>query len=201
LVERSDAMLINTYSCVERHTLDFLEPSIKTPIVPIGPVMLGRVKAKEGASAVASFLDAQTAASTLYVSFGTLFRPNPEQLADMIETLLEEYDIPFVWTLGGQKSLTAELHSIDAGRVEAINRKLDAAVAAGQGAYLQLGRPARRAQPPNVGFFLSHGGWNSATETLLAGKPMILFPFFGDQLFTARVLEARGVATVIKQLD
>ncbi|WOO85309.1 UDP-glycosyltransferase 13 [Vanrija pseudolonga] len=197
LVERSDAMLINTYGCVERHTLDFLEPSIKTPIVPIGPVMLGRVGAKEGGSAVTSFLDAQPAASTLYVSFGTLFRPNPEQLADMIETLLEEYDIPFVWTLGGQKSLTAELHSIDVGRVEAINRKLDAAVAAGKAHICNWVDQHAVLNHPNVGFFLSHGGWNSATETLLAGKPMILFPFFGDQLFTARVLEARGVATVI----
>lgn len=50
---------------------------------------------------------------------------------------------------------------------------------------------------PNVGFFLTRGGWNSATESILAGKLMIAFPFFGDQLFTAKLLESHGVAKVI----
>lgn len=207
LVDHSDAMLVNTYNCLEGGIVSFLQQHTATPVIPIGPVMLqsvadgrraGAAEPAPAPSAVTDFLNQQAPNSVLYVSFGTLFRPNPEQLVIMIDTLLDDLaGVPFLWTLGGQESLTAELHGIDPGRVGALNVKLEQAQASGAAHVCNWVDQNAVLSHPNVGFFLTHGGWNSATEAVLAGKPMVAFPFFGDQLFTAKLLESHGVARVI----
>lgn len=203
LVEHSDGLLINTYGSIEKTILDYLQGHVHKPIVPVGPIMLQEADKKRSAAddkmaGVNGFLGKQTPGSVLYVSFGTLFRPNPEQLVVMIDTLLDELaDVPFIWTLGGQKSLTAELHGVDSVTVDRLNSKIDAAVASGKVHICNWVDQNAVLNHPNIGYFLTHGGWNSATEAVLAGKPMIVFPFFGDQLFTAKLLEGHGVAKVI----
>ncbi|KAI8369805.1 hypothetical protein EDC96DRAFT_503447 [Choanephora cucurbitarum] len=42
---------------------------------------------------------------------------------------------------------------------------------------------------PSVRLFVSHGGFASISESVFAGKPMLLFPFFGDQPTNAMWLE------------
>lgn len=205
LVDRSDAMLVNTYDCLEGDIMSFLKQHTSTPIVPIGPIMLQHIAETDQSGArlrapspVTAFLNLHEPRSVLYVSFGTLFRPNPEQLVIMIDTLLDDLaGVPFLWTLGGQESLTAELHGIDPERVQALNSKLERAKDSGTAYICNWVDQNAVLNHPNVGFFLTHGGWNSATEAILAGKPMIAFPFFGDQLFTAKLLESHGVAKVI----
>lgn len=205
LVDHSDAMLINTYDCLEGNIMSFLQQYTATPIIPIGPVMLQNLARggcvgtpRQTPSPVTDFLDRQPENSVLYVSFGTLFRPNPEQLVIMIDLLLDDLDnVPFLWTLGGQESLTAELHGVDPERVSALNSKLDRAIHAGKAYICNWVDQNAVLCHPSVSFFLTHGGWNSATEAILAGKPMITFPFFGDQLFTAKLLKSHGVAKVI----
>ncbi|CAJ0574528.1 unnamed protein product, partial [Mesorhabditis spiculigera] len=48
--------------------------------------------------------------------------------------------------------------------------------------------------------FITHGGYNSYQETILAGKPMIAIPLFGDQLKNARTAEQLGLAIVLNKL-
>lgn len=46
---------------------------------------------------------------------------------------------------------------------------------------------------PTVDVVITHGGNNTVQETLVAGKPMVVVPFGGDQIVNARRVERLGV--------
>ncbi|EPQ31810.1 udp-glycosyltransferase [Pseudozyma flocculosa PF-1] len=217
LVELSDAILINTHESVEGNVLAYLRSVINKEIYAIGSVMFrslfevgktvraaaakasSTIEAKNagnGADAddddVMQFLHSQPRGSVLYISFGTMFRPTPAQLVKMLEILVEEApDLSFVWTLGSGKDLIASCPPDERQRVRDLQSKL---LRSGRGRLVDWADQHAILQHPATGFFLSHGGWNSCQESLLAGKPLLVFPFFGDQLFDAYLLKSRGVA-------
>lgn len=40
-----------------------------------------------------------------------------------------------------------------------------------------------------IRLFISHGGWNSMLESMLFGKPTLVWPLFGDQIINGHRLE------------
>ncbi|KAI9353987.1 hypothetical protein BD770DRAFT_445314 [Pilaira anomala] len=52
---------------------------------------------------------------------------------------------------------------------------------------------------PSTSLFLSHGGLGSWYESMYAGKPMMMFPFFGDQPGNALVVEREGLGRILKR--
>ncbi|KAJ7436042.1 hypothetical protein FB451DRAFT_1108995 [Mycena latifolia] len=146
---------------------------------------------------VRSFLDEAVAKhgarSVLYISFGSLFFPlaTPELVDALVDTLLAlEKPFPFVFALGGKlASLPKEL--ID--RVNSSGKGLICAFWVEQRAILQHGA---------VGWFLTHGGWNSTSESLLQGIPLIMWPTNAEQPVNAALLSsgARPVAIELMQV-
>ncbi|KAJ6549741.1 hypothetical protein B0H19DRAFT_952285, partial [Mycena capillaripes] len=132
---------------------------------------------------VRSFLDRAVSQygkkSVLYISFGSVFFPvaTPHLVEALINTLLElEQPSPFILALG---SIVATLPSDLINRVNASGKGLICNFWVEQRAILQHG---------SVGWFLTHGGFNSITESLTQGIPLIIWPVGGEQPINAALL-------------
>ncbi|KAJ7174027.1 hypothetical protein C8R43DRAFT_914623 [Mycena crocata] len=145
---------------------------------------------------VRSFLDTALSQhgrdSVLYISFGSLFFPiaTPELVEALINTLLQlEKPFPFVFGLGGAlASLPAELIQ----RVNASGKGLICDFWVEQRAILQHGA---------VGWFLTHGGFNSVTESLSQGIPLIVWPAGSEQPTLAAFFSAQPNPVAIELMQ
>jgi len=110
--------------------------------------------------------------SVFFVCFGSLFWPPvPEYLDEIIECLIEKKS-PFILPYG---SFTAKLSEKLAERIQS----------SGLGMITKWCPQQFVLNHPATGWFVSHGGFNSVTESLASGIPLILFPHLGDQPFAA----------------
>ncbi|KAJ7436043.1 hypothetical protein FB451DRAFT_1308094 [Mycena latifolia] len=145
---------------------------------------------------VREFLDSAQAEygpkSVLFISFGSLFFPiaTPELIEALVATLLAlETPFPFVFALGGKlASLPAELIE----HVNASGKGLVCAHWVEQRAILQH---------PSVGWFLTHGGWNSVAEALSQGVPLIMWPTNAEQPVNAALLSSGPDAVAFELLQ
>lgn len=55
-------------------------------------------------------------------------------------------------------------------------------------------------QDPAIKLVITHCGWGGIMETLIAGKPMVAVPFFGDQPQNAKLIQQRGLAELIGRI-
>nr|AJW28718.1 UDP-glucosyltransferase [Fragaria vesca subsp. vesca] len=121
-----------------------------------------------------SWLDKQKAASVVYVSFGSVTRPSPEELMALAEAL-EASRVPFLWSL----------------RDNLKNPQLDEFLRKGKlnGMVVPWAPQPQVLAHGSVGAFVTHCGWNSVLESVAGGVPLICRPFFGDQKLNARMVE------------
>ncbi|KAJ7447918.1 hypothetical protein B0H11DRAFT_2082010 [Mycena galericulata] len=132
---------------------------------------------------IKSFLDNAVkqngARSVLYISFGSFFFPitTPELVEALVTTLLDlENPFPFIFVLGAKlATLPKELVE----RVNTSGRGLVCGFWVEQRAILQHGA---------VGWILTHGGFNTVTEALSQGIPLIVWPINAEQPVNAALL-------------
>ncbi|KAJ7612399.1 hypothetical protein DFH06DRAFT_1015413, partial [Mycena polygramma] len=127
--------------------------------------------------------------SVLYISFGSLSFPvaTPHLIEAFISTLLQlEQPFPFIFALGSKiASLPAELIQ----RVNDSGKGLICNFWVEQRAILQHG---------GIGWFLTHGGFNSVSEALLQSIPLIIWPVGGEQPVNAALLSTGSNAVAIE---
>ncbi|XP_004485617.1 anthocyanidin 3-O-glucosyltransferase 7 [Cicer arietinum] len=121
-----------------------------------------------------SWLDKQKDRSVVYVSFGTVVTPPPNELIAVAEAL-EESGFPFLWSL--KDHLKGLLPN---GFLE---RTSDC------GKIVSWAPQAQVLGHDSVGVFVTHCGCNSVFESISNGVPMICRPFFGDHGMTGRMVE------------
>uniref|UniRef100_A0A1I7YQ59 glucuronosyltransferase n=1 Tax=Steinernema glaseri TaxID=37863 RepID=A0A1I7YQ59_9BILA len=56
-------------------------------------------------------------------------------------------------------------------------------------------------QHPKTAAFITHGGYNSLQEAIIAGKPLITIPLFGDQPRNARIAQKHGIGYLITKAE
>ncbi|KAK6933077.1 UDP-glucuronosyl/UDP-glucosyltransferase [Dillenia turbinata] len=117
--------------------------------------------------------------SVIYVSFGSITVLSKDQMFEFWHGLVNSGK-PFLWVIrpdsiireNGSGHIPAELS-------EATKKR----------GYMVEWVPQEEVlSHPAIGGFLTHSGWNSTIESLVAGVPMICWPHFADQLTNSRLV-------------
>ncbi|XP_040383023.1 UDP-glycosyltransferase 79-like [Oryza brachyantha] len=128
--------------------------------------------------ATTAWLDAHPARSVVYAAFGSVAKASPEQMAEVAEGLLAT-GRPFLWVV--RASEAAKIPGDFA-------VKLAAAGGRGRGLVVPWSPQLEVLAHPAVGCFVTHCGWNSTTEAISAGVPMVAVPRWSDQTMNAKYI-------------
>ncbi|XVF59348.1 hypothetical protein PTKIN_Ptkin07bG0268400 [Pterospermum kingtungense] len=177
-------VLVNSVHEHEEEIVDSLA-SVK-PIYPIGPLvspgLLGKQETVVGSvdmwSVVDScieWLDKQTPSSVIYISFGSIILSSKQQIQS-IATALKNIDKPFLWVVKASENRENEFPS---GFFEETK---------GKGLVVSWCPQERVLVHQALACFVTHCGWNSTLETLVAGVPVVAYPEWTDQPTNAKVM-------------
>nr|BAF49310.1 UDP-glucose:anthocyanidin 3-O-glucosyltransferase [Lobelia erinus] len=120
------------------------------------------------------WLDKHLPQSVAYIGFGTVATPPPHELVALAEAL-EESGTPFLWSINENSK-----KHLPEGFLERTGENGKLVPWAPQVQVLAHG---------SVGVFITHGGWNSVVESIGAGVPLIMRPFFGEQQLNTWMVE------------
>ncbi|KAL2249318.1 UNVERIFIED_CONTAM: UDP-glycosyltransferase 91C1 [Sesamum indicum] len=175
-------------SCVEFEPewFDLVRQLYQKPVIPVGilPVEDEEHDNNEEWLKIKQWLDAQKDDSLVYVALGTeaaLSQTEAQELA----LGLEQCGLPFFWVLN--RNYLPEMLP-DGFHDRVANRGM---------VYTEWAPQIKILSHPAVGAFLTHCGWNSATEALGFGRVLILFPVMNDQGLNARLLQEKKVGVEI----
>ncbi|CAL5087319.1 unnamed protein product [Urochloa decumbens] len=125
-------------------------------------------------AATKAWLDGRPARSVVYAAFGSISEPTAAQMAEVAEGLYN-CGKPFLWVV--RASETAKIPENFAEKAKE------------SGIIVTWSPQLEVLAHPAVGCFVTHCGWNSTTEALCAGVPMVAMPQWSDQPTNAKYIE------------
>ncbi|XP_022947691.1 UDP-glycosyltransferase 84B2-like [Cucurbita moschata] len=189
-------VLGTSFDELEEEVLRSMNGGVVRPMIsPIGPLvspfLLGKEeKVVEGGLSVdmwkaddscLRWLDGRDMGSVVYVSFGSIIVLSQEQVDNIANGLLMSGK-PFLWVFkrpSPEKSTEGCTVRLPDGFIEAIGER---------GLIVNWCSQEQVLKHKAVGCFLTHCGWNSTLETVVAGVPVIAFPEWTDQPTNAKLL-------------
>ncbi|GJN02105.1 hypothetical protein PR202_ga19427 [Eleusine coracana subsp. coracana] len=184
-VSSSSGILMNTCRALEGEFIDFVAERMAAggkkvfSVGPLNPLLDARHECL-------AWLDAQPAASVIYVSFGSMSSLRAEQIAELAAAL-RDCNHRFIWVL--RDADRANVFT-DSGKSRHAKFLSDFTMETeGKGLVItgwapQLEILAHRA----TAAFVSHCGWNSTIESMSHGKPILAWPMHSDQPFDAELI-------------
>ncbi|KAK8515070.1 hypothetical protein V6N13_122017 [Hibiscus sabdariffa] len=192
---QADALVLNTAEELDGPILSQIRTKCPN-VYAIGPIsaqLNTRLKAKHGESyhpflnslwevdkKCISWLDQQPNRSVIYVSFGSITSMSREQLVELWSGLLNS-KMKFLFVVRPNSVIGKDVEAEDVVR-ELHEKTKD------QGYIVDWAPQEEVLNHPAVGGFLTHSGWNSTLESIVAGVPMICWPYFADQQVNSRVV-------------
>ncbi|XP_010257383.1 PREDICTED: UDP-glycosyltransferase 92A1 [Nelumbo nucifera] len=191
---RSDGLLFNTVEDFDRTGLQYFRRVSGRPVWAIGPTassLTNKTRTDKAAGTTPNqcieWLDMQPPDSVLYVCFGSQNTISASQMTELA-IALEASGRNFIWVVRPPVGFdtNSEFRADDwlpegfEKRIKAQNRGLLVRKWAPQVDILSH---------RSTSAFLSHCGWNSVTESLSHGVPIIGWPIAADQFYNTKFLE------------
>ncbi|KAJ4971785.1 hypothetical protein NE237_004884 [Protea cynaroides] len=171
MIPRATAIVINTYEELNPTIIKDLKSKFQN-CLSVAPFTLNYLPQTDlDTTGCLSWLDKQKPSSVAYISFGTVGALPPHELGALADGL-EASGTPFLWSLKDNQK-----EQLPDGFLKRTKER---------GLIVPWVPQLRVLQHMSVGVFITHFGWNSVLESILAGVPMIGRPIFGDHQINGR---------------
>ncbi|GJN17978.1 hypothetical protein PR202_gb05089 [Eleusine coracana subsp. coracana] len=197
----ADGVIVNTFRSLERRAVDAVVAGKCAPtpkVYCIGPLIksgevattTGGGKEEEGCLA---WLDAQPEGSVVFLCFGSIGRFGAEQIKEVARGLEMVSEQRFLWVVRAPPSAdpAKKFERPPEPDLEALLPEGFLARTGSRGLVVKSWAPQRDVLAHKaVGGFVTHCGWNSVLEAVMAGVPMIAWPLYAEQRLNRVFLEA-----------
>ncbi|KAJ9559280.1 LOW QUALITY PROTEIN: hypothetical protein OSB04_013894 [Centaurea solstitialis] len=190
--KRSYGLVHNTFYEIEPAYVEHCKTFKGTKIWAIGPLFQFFKNNDDAATGVVpakhdclSWLDSQKPESVIYACFGSTVRFPDAQITE-IALALEECKRPFVWVVR-RKDGEVVIRGMPEGFQERIEKENKGLILTEWAPQVEI------LQHPAIGGFLTHCGWNSVLEAMVAGVPLIRWPLYFDQFYNDKLVELLGI--------
>lgn len=174
--EQNPLILANTFDELEQDSIGAVD---RMTVIPIGPLVPtdGQINLFEQDTDYTQWLDSKPEKSVVYVSFGSMAVLSKNQIEQIFHGLVKSQR-PFLWVIR-RTEYTGETRDLIEAGLKGSNDGLVVPWCS-QFEVLRSG---------SVGCFLTHCGWNSMLESLVAGVPVVGCPQLSDQMTNAKMVE------------
>ncbi|PWA43330.1 UDP-glucuronosyl/UDP-glucosyltransferase [Artemisia annua] len=187
---KASAIIFNTFEALEHKVLEAMASKFKYyNIYTIGPLPLLASKYVPDNSPVQSlnsslwkpdvtclqWLDQKGEGTVIYINYGSVTTMTEQHLIEFAWGLANSMQ-PFLWVVRPDVTMR-DSTMLPQDFLDEIKDR---------GLLVNWCAQDQVLAHPSVGAFLSHCGWNSTTESILEGVPLICWPFFSDQQTNCR---------------
>ncbi|KAI5084423.1 hypothetical protein GOP47_0000592 [Adiantum capillus-veneris] len=181
--------VINTFEELEATTLYTIEETLGFRPLALGPLVntpsfnSARGVSLPNSQSPLDWLQMHPKHSVLYVAFGTVANVSEAQLEELVLGL-QASGQPCMWVFRADLCVQTKTYTL-----ESLSRRLGS-----QGLLVPWAPQRDVLSHPSVGGFLTHCGWNSSMEGIIAGVPMLTWPILADQFLNQRcIVEQWGI--------